>query len=130
MEVKVVINDKDGKSYQTVVEGDVLLGKTMGNTFDGKDIGLPGYELVIKGGSDRDGFPMRHDIAGIKRRRLMLGKGVGSKPKIKGLKMRKIVCSRTVTENIVQVNCAVSKEGSKKLSELFKKVEDGQSETA
>jgi small subunit ribosomal protein S6e len=107
-----------------------LLGKSIGDSIDGKDMGLPGYELVIRGGSDKDGFPMRHDLSGVKRKKLMLGKGIGFKPKRKGLKKRKTICSRTVTEDITQLNCVVSKPGSKKLSELFKKVENEQSETA
>jgi small subunit ribosomal protein S6e len=130
MDVKIVVNDKDGKSYQKVVEGDALLGKSIGDSVDGKDLGLPGYELTVKGGSDKDGFPMRHDLSGVKRKKLMLGKGIGFNPDRKGIKRRKTVCSRTVTEDITQVNCVVSKAGSKKLSELFKKVENEQSETA
>lgn len=130
MEVKIVVNNKDGKSYQKVVDGDALLGKSIGDTIDGKEIGLPGYELIIRGGSDKDGFPMRHDLAGVKRKKLMVGKGIGFKPKRKGLKKRKTFCSRTITDDTVQVNCMVSKTGSKQLAELFKKVKNEQSETA
>lgn len=120
MEFKLVINEKE-KSYQTVVEADVLLGKKIGDKFKGDAIGLSGYEFEIKGGSDKEGFPMRKDLPGIKRRKLLLSGGVGFRPLSKGQKRRKSVRGNTVSEDIVQVNCVVVTKGKKKLSDAFKK---------
>jgi len=35
-------------------------------------VGLPGYELRITGGTDRDGFPMQPDLPGPGHQRILL----------------------------------------------------------
>ncbi|MEM2351662.1 MAG: S6e family ribosomal protein, partial [Thermoproteota archaeon] len=63
---KVVVSDpKTGKAKSVEVEGSraiPFIGKRIGDTIDGSVIGMPGVKLLITGGSDKDGFPMRPDV--------------------------------------------------------------------
>jgi len=94
VEFKVVINDtKNGKSHQVQVSGhhaNSLIGKKIGDEVDGIFISLPGYKLQITGGTDKNGFAMRRDLPGMSRRRLLLSKSSGFKPKEKGIRKKKI----------------------------------------
>ncbi|MFH8120306.1 MAG: S6e family ribosomal protein, partial [Candidatus Aenigmatarchaeota archaeon] len=57
---KFVVSDPETrKSYQIEVEQSKalgLIGKKIGEEFNGELIGLPGYVLKITGGTDKDGF--------------------------------------------------------------------------
>ena len=64
---KFVISEKE-KSYQTEKDLGIIVGKKIGDKFNGDVIGLNGYVLEITGGSDKEGFPMRNDIEGIGRK--------------------------------------------------------------
>lgn len=92
-----------------------LVGKKIGETFNGALIGLPGYELKITGGSDRGGIPMRKDVHGPTKKRILLSKGPCYIPKRQGEKRRKIVRGNEVTDNMTQVNTVVVKYGKEKL---------------
>ncbi len=92
-----------------------LVGKKIGETFNGALIELPGYELKITGGSDRAGIPMRHDVHGPMKRRILLRKGPCYNPIKKGDKRRKIVRGSEITDEISQVNTIVMKFGKEKL---------------
>ncbi len=120
MALKLNISNK-GKAWKLEVEGDVLSGKSVGETFDGKEIKqeLSGYELKITGGSDIAGFPMMEKVEGIGLRRVLLKKGWGMSDSIKGIRRRKTVRGKSIAEKIVQVNINVVKEGTKKLEEIF-----------
>src|SRR3989449_2049147 len=78
-EFKAVIADpKSGKAYKKDITGhyaNALIGKKIGEDLDGLYVGLPGYKLQITGGSDKDGFPMRSDLPGPRRKRLLLSGG-------------------------------------------------------
>jgi small subunit ribosomal protein S6e len=123
VEFKVVVNNpKDGKSYNVQVTGhhaNSLIGKKIGDEVDGIFVSLPGYKLQITGGTDKDGFPMRRDLPGMVRRRLLLSKGVGFKPKEKGLRRRKTVHGNTISQNIVQINMKITKYGPRAINELL-----------
>ena len=115
---KIVIGTKDGKCVQKdVAEPDAknLIGKKVGEVIKGELIGLTGYEFEISGGSDYAGFPMRKDVAGMGRKRILAVAGVGLKKKAKGIRVRKTVCGNTIHANISQVNLKVLKEGKEKL---------------
>lgn len=123
---KAVISDKNGKAYQkelTSEESEALLGTKIGQKIQGVAIGFEGYELELRGGSDVSGFPMRKGLHATKLVPLLLSGGTGYHPKIDGMRDRKRVRGERVTEEIVQLNLKVSKQGSKPLEEYFAKEE-------
>lgn len=126
MEFKVVIGDpKTGKSYQKSVPEKSLTGKKIGEKIDGRILGLDNYELEITGGSDDCGFPMRKDIDGILRKKILAVKGIGIKTNDKkGRKIRKTVRGNTISPKTVQINMKVIKQGTKSLDELLGKKEE------
>jgi len=127
VEFKAVINDvKSGKSYQVAVSGhhaNSLIGRKIGDVVDGIFVGLPGYKLMITGGSDKDGFPMRRDLPGPRRSRILMSKGVGFNTAEKGLRAKKMVRGNTISPETVQINMKVKAQGSKSIEDLMKKEE-------
>jgi small subunit ribosomal protein S6e len=126
-EFKAVINDpKDGKSYQAPVSGhhaNSLIGKKIGDVIDGIFVGLPGYKLQITGGSDKDGFPMRKDLPGPRRKKLLVSKSTGFNPSEGGLRRKKNMRGNTIAPDTLQVNLKVTSHGMKPVAELIKKEE-------
>ncbi len=123
-EFKAVIGAANGKSYQKELKGDeaeALLKKRIGQTVEGSTLGFPGYELLITGGSDKCGFPMRKGIQQ-PRKKVLIGKSVGfsgknrNQKKQQGLIERITVCGELITKIIHQVNLKVVKEGSEPLA--------------
>ena len=53
-----------------------MLGLQLGNETDAAVVGLSG-KLKLTGGSDKSGVPMRDDVHGSARKRVLLSKGVG-----------------------------------------------------
>jgi len=128
VEFKAIISDpKDGRSYQKTVSGhhaNSLVGKKLGDEVDGIFVGLPGYKLVITGGSDGQGFPMRGDLPGARRKKLLVTKSTGFKPKDGGVRRRKSLRGNTVSPDISQINFRINKSGSKPVEELLKAREE------
>jgi small subunit ribosomal protein S6e len=126
-EFKAVVNDpKDGKSYQTTVAGqhaNSLIGKKIGEVVDGIFVGLPGYKLQIMGGSDKDGFPMRKDLPGPRRKKLLVSDSIGFNSPENGLRRRKNFRGNTISPETIQVNLMITAHGMKPVSELIKKEE-------
>jgi len=120
----VISDTKTGKAYSKKVEEPVFLNKKIGDKVNLSVIGLDGFEGEIRGGSDKNGFPMKPSMQGTTRRKIFISKGVGFKPKRKGVRVRKTVRRNTVAEDIHQVNIAVTKFGSKSLEELLGKKEE------
>lgn len=122
-EINVVVNDvKAGKSYSIKVESTKLAGKKIGEKLKGTTIGLSDYEFDITGGSDRSGFPMRKDIEGVGKKKILISKGIGlRKIKVKGYRTKKSVRGNTIGVNTAQVNIKVIKYGSKVLEEFLGK---------
>ncbi len=119
-----VSNPKDGKSYNTEVEKSkeaFLIGKKMGEVVDGGFANLPGFKLKIKGGSDKDGFPMRADIPGQAKTTALIGSGTGVHVRFKGEKRKKVVVGNTISARTMQVNAEiVEAPADKKVEELIK----------
>lgn len=116
----ITIATDDGETFQTEVEeASQLVGKKVGEEFDGGIAGLSGYTLEITGGSDQDGFPMRQSIEGPARKRIVLEDGAGIQEEEDGVKRRKSVRGNTVSEEIRQLNTKVVEEGSKTVEELL-----------
>ncbi|MFP4423803.1 MAG: 30S ribosomal protein S6e [Candidatus Woesearchaeota archaeon] len=117
MEFKVVIA-KDGKCVQREVKDDqaeVFLNKKIGETITGDSFGLSGYEFLITGGSDRAGFPMRKDLPGAGRKRILAVKGIGVRKKRHGQRQRKTVSGSTIYAETAQINLKVLKAGKEDL---------------
>ena len=103
---KVVVSDPaTGKSEAKEVkdaEAQLLVGRKIGEVFDASSIGLG--KLMLTGGSDKAGFPMRADIMGGGKKYALLTAGVGFKSKVGGSKKRKHFRGSTVTEEILRSN--------------------------
>ena len=112
-----------GKGLSKLIEIDEkkfrFEGMKIGDTIKGGVIGFPNYEFEITGGSDSSGFPMRKDVHGpVKKRILVSKRGIGYKPKRKGEKKRRTVRGNEVTHDMTLINLQVVKYGE---AELFKK---------
>lgn len=125
MPLKLVISDPEkGVAIQYELDDEksnTLIGNTIGEIVEGDAIGLPGYKLKITGGSDSSGFPMRRDVHGSGKRKVLMKGPPGFRPKRKGLKRRKTVRGREVDSNISQLNMRVEEKGSAPLEELIMK---------
>ena len=128
---KVNIADpKDGKCYKTEVKdahAAPFIGLDIGEKIEGSKIGIDGYEFQVTGGTDYCGFPMRRGILGV-RKKIVIYPGVGFRGGLKGMKKRKTICGHKINESITAINIKVTKEGAKKLSEMFGKKEEGRQE--
>lgn len=119
---KIILSDpKTGKSYSIELEINKtnVNGTRIGEVIDAASIGLSGYEIQISGGSDKDGFPMRMDVPGRSRRKVLLANGPCYKPKSDGIKKRKTVRGNIVTQDIVQINAKIVKKGAKSIEKLL-----------
>ncbi|MGA1873195.1 MAG: 30S ribosomal protein S6e [Thermoplasmatota archaeon] len=127
VEFKAIIADvKNGKTYQTMVTGqhaNRLMGMKIGDEFDGLFVSLPGYKLKITGGSDKDGFPMRNDLPGQQRKKIVLSGGVGFHPVVHGQRRRKYVRGNTISADMVQINLKVTSYGPRAIEEQLKQEE-------
>lgn len=108
---KVVVSDpKTGKARQVELKegkAQALLGSRIGDIIDGTIVGLPGKKLVITGGSGKAGEPMRPDIQGGVKKRVLLSRPPGYHPPKKGMRKRKLVRGNVITEDIVQINTKI-----------------------
>jgi len=124
VDFKVVVNDtKKGNTHQVQVTGhhaNSLIGKKIGDEVDGIFISLPGYKLQITGGTDKDGFPMRSDLPGMIRRKLLVSSSTGFSAKEKGMRRKKSIRGNTIGQDIVQINMKVTKHGSRAIDQLIK----------
>lgn len=121
---KIILSDSEEEKTKVVeLEGTravPLIGRKIGDVIDGSVVGLPGCKVQITGGSDKDGFPMRPNVHGGVRRRVVLSGGVGFNPKDRGERRRKMVRGNVITEEIVQVNMKVTEKPKDKKSEETK----------
>lgn len=124
---KIVVSDpKSKRAGQFEVDqskASALVGKRIGDEFDGGLVGFAGYTLRIRGGTDKDGFAMHANMKGAGRRKALLDGKPSFYPDIKGQRKRKTVCGNTVSDSIVQINAVVEKYGEKPFEELVPKKE-------
>ena len=126
---KLVISDpKTGLTVQRDVkdpEAKAFMGKKIGDAIKGDAFGLAGYEFLVTGGSDYCGFPMRKDVSGIARKRILAVSGIGVKKQGKGVKQRKTVCGNVIYAKTAQINLKVTQLGKENLfAEAEAKVKD------
>jgi small subunit ribosomal protein S6e len=122
---KLVISDPEtGKAIQYELDDaktNALIGKTVGEIVEGDVLGLPGYKLKITGGSDSSGFPIRPDVHGSGKKRVLIHGSPGFQPQREGIARRKTVRGRELSSDISQVNMRVEEKGGTPLEELVMK---------
>lgn len=119
---KIVISDpKTRRAYQKDADqaASGLLGKKLGEKVTGGPLGLDGYTIEITGGSDKEGFPMRRDVEGVARKRLLLSHPPGFHPAKKGQRSRKSVRGNTISGDTTQINAKVLEHGKKTIEEAW-----------
>ena len=142
VEFKIVIGDKKGKCVQKEIkdaDAEHFLGMKIGDKVNGELLGLTGYEFEITGGSDAAGFPMRADVSGSARKKILAISGVGISNKKKyrdrkkkglrvmeGMRQRKTVAGNTIYEKTAQINLKVLKEGKQPLAEAAPAAAEGE----
>lgn len=108
---KIIISDPEAGTSKTVELEETraisLIGRKIGEVIDGSIMGLPGHKAQITGGSDKDGFPLRSNVHGGVRRKVVLSGGVGFNPQDKGERRRKTVRGNVITDEIVQINMKI-----------------------
>ncbi len=124
--MKIVMSTKTGKAYQADVPQDkvsAFLGLKIKDEIDGGLVGAAGYKLKITGGSDISGFPIREDVSGSRRMKVLLSEPPGFNPTLRGERARRTVHGNQVDLEIAQLNTIVIADGPQPLEELFKKKE-------
>ncbi|RLE38604.1 30S ribosomal protein S6e [Candidatus Woesearchaeota archaeon] len=138
MAFKLNISDPETKrSKQLELTDDQsrpFVGRKIGMVVKGEVIDMTGYEFEITGGSDKAGFPMRKDLPGTARKKILAVKGTGihrmtkrnKKKKIRkfrGIKQRKSVRGNTISSDTAQINVKIVKKGKQPLFEETQKEE-------
>jgi small subunit ribosomal protein S6e len=106
----LIVSDPDGTSQRVEIEDAQLrplVGTRIGQTIEGTFAGMQGYKLKFTGGTDKDGVPMRPDVHGSARARIVLSGGVGYKPLDKGIQKRKVVRGNTVSAETAFLNFSI-----------------------
>lgn len=115
---KIVLSDPEtGTSQMVELEGSravPIVGRRLGDLIDGTAVGMAGHKLRITGGSDKDGFPMRPDIHGGVKTRVVIAHGVGFHSHRPGERRRKTLRGSVITEEIFQVNMKIVEKPAKK----------------
>lgn len=121
--MKLVISvPKTGKAFQKEIsdeEAKMFYGLKIGDVVDLSPLGFKGYKAKITGGTDKDGFPMRPDVHGTGRKKVLLSKGPGVRKLKKGERVRKTVRGNVVAEDIEQLNLVIVEEGETPIEELM-----------
>lgn len=121
----VLSNPEDGTAKTITLDPNIFrlfIGKRIGDEIDGSVFGYKGYRIRITGGTDKDGFPMRPDVSGVRKVRILIAAGIGfrgyEKPpskkkkrrqrrKKKGLRRRRTVRGNVISEVIAQINAVL-----------------------
>ena len=108
---KVIVSDPEAGTSKVVeleeARAAPFIGRRLGETLDGSAVELPAHTVQILGGSDKDGVPMRGNVHGGVRRRVVLSGGAGFSPKKKGERRRKTVRGNVITDEIAQINMKI-----------------------
>jgi len=108
---KVIVSDPQAGTSKVVeleeARAAPFIGRRLGETLDGSAVDLPAHTVQILGGSDKDGVPMRGNVHGGVRRRVVLSGGAGFSPKNSGERKRKTVRGNIITDEIVQINMKI-----------------------
>lgn len=115
----VISHKKNSWQIEKDQKDSPVVGKKITESFSADFLGLAGYELQITGGSDKDGFPMRRDIEGMVKTRIIIDSPPGFHPTKEGERKRKMLRGNTISADTTQINCKVVKAGEKQLEELL-----------
>jgi small subunit ribosomal protein S6e len=114
---KVIVSDPQAGTSKVVdleeARAAPFIGRRVGETMDGSVVDLPAHTVQILGGSDKDGVPMRGNVHGGVRRRVVLSGGAGFNPKNKGERKRKTVRGNVITDEIAQINMKITERPAK-----------------
>jgi small subunit ribosomal protein S6e len=120
--MQIVVGANDGTTHSFELDDEqqnAVEGLSVGDTFDGSAVGLDGYKLKITGGSDEDGFPMKQQLQGTGRKKILIDGGLGVNDLEKGERKRKSLRGNTVADDIAQLNCGVTEEGDEDIDTLL-----------
>ena len=108
MPFKINISNK-GKTYKLETESEALVGKSIGQNFNGEDIApqLKGFEIEITGTSDLSGIPGFKGLEGNTYHRRLLTYGPGMKDRRKGMRLRKSNRGEEISLKTHQINSIV-----------------------
>ncbi len=136
MSFKINISNKQGKTFKLETDAPAIAGKQLHDKINGKDVSpdLEGYEMEITGASDKSGFTAVKEVEGVGLKKVLLsyGKAMKKRPRKegkkklsnknpRGLRLRKTVRGKVISDAISQINLKILKQGNKKLSEIFPK---------
>jgi len=121
----ILSNPEDGTAKTIALDPNIFrlfMGRKIGDEIDGSVLGYKGYKIRITGGTDKDGFPMRPDVSGARKARILIAAGIGfrgyEKPpskkkkrrqrrKKEGLRRRRTVRGNVISEAIAQINAVL-----------------------
>ncbi len=110
---KLIISDPTtGKSAASEIEGtraQALVGRSLGEIIDGSALGIGQGKLLISGGCDKNGIPMRGDVHGGVKKYIVLSSGPGFNPTRHGERKRKLIRGKTITDDTYQINFTAKK---------------------
>lgn len=114
--MKLVVSDpKTRQAYtKTVENAQMFFGKKVGQEVELGLIGLEGYSAQITGGSDKQGFPIKPDMEGGARKKVLVT--INAK---KGKKEKISRRGNMVNDEISQLNLKVVKYGTKPIEEVL-----------
>ncbi len=106
-------NEFDAKAYRTKAfqiavdqtKLPQLIGAKIGDVFETNVVGV-NLKLKITGGSDNSGFPMRFDVSGPAKRKIILSGPPGYRPK-EDVRKKKTIRGNQISGEIVQVNTVI-----------------------
>lgn len=116
---------KSKKTFHLEAEAESLMGMKIGESVKGESIKpeFAGFEFEITGASDKAGFPYKTDVEGVNLKRVLLKKGFSMHRSGKGLRVRKTVRGNTISEETMQINLKVLKEGKRSVAQILGKEE-------
>ena len=90
----------NGKTYKLETENEALIGKKIGETIEGNEIGdvLKNYVLKITGTSDIAGIPGIIGLDGFNYHRKLLTYGKGMRDKRNGVRLRKTLRGEKISD--------------------------------
>lgn len=129
MPVLIISDPETGTSQKVELEDNrmgPLVGRRIGEVIDGTVANLAGHQIQLTGGTDKDGIPMRPDVHGSAKSRIILSGGVGYKPKRKGERRRVVVRGNMVSVETTFLNFKIVEKpkGTKKAKKEEKPAKD------